>query len=335
MTMRKYNFSDELMARFYDGETTAEETMMILNAAKEDPELKREIDFMNSFPEELMDVHVSREEISTAKIISMQPGFVPMWRLAAQSKSYGKDSNVSNDCVVRCEYEILKSYQPDVALESLIQLSKDNKWLQPAGTPLYNIGRLLEYNNLSVVRRYDCKPETICQELQGNCQVIVVVNAEKLYSHADVKNDPNHAVIARQIDQDTVTVYDPQYQKEEHYPLPQFIEAWKDSHYYLVSITERGLRRYDPQPIDVKDFQLTSDLEELMEAIAENCHDVWARQRMDEGWTYGPHRDDAMKYSPDLVPYSDLPEEEKEYDRLMARETLKLVRGLGYKIVKE
>jgi hypothetical protein len=56
---------------------------------------------------------------------------------------------------------------------------------------------------------------------------------------------------------------------------------------------------------------------------------------MDEGWTYGPHRDDAMKYSPDLVPYSDLPEEEKEYDRLMARETLKLVRGLGYKIVKE
>jgi hypothetical protein len=333
--MRKYNFSDELMARFYDGETTAAETMMILNAAKEDPELKKEIDFMTSFPEDLMDVRVSREEISSAKIISLQPSFVPMWRLAAQSKSYDKNSSISNDCVVRCEFEILKTYQPDVTIESLLQLSKDNKWLQPEGTPLYNIGRLLEHHKLSVVRRYDCKPEVISQELQGNCRVIVVVNAEKLYGSDNEKKDPNHAVIIKQIDQEFITVYDPQHQKEDNYSLSQFIEAWESSHYYLVSVTERGLRRYDPQPIDVKDFQLTSDLEELMEAIAENCHDVWARQRMDEGWTYGPNRDDDKKHSPDLVPYSDLPEKEKEYDRLMARETLKLVRGLGYKIVKE
>jgi len=333
--MRKYNFSDELMARFYDGETTAAETMMILNAAKEDPELKKEIDFMTSFPEDLMDVRVSREEISSAKIISLQPSFVPMWRLAAQSKSYDKNSSISNDCVVRCEFEILKTYQPDVTIESLLQLSKDNKWLQPEGTPLYNIGRLLEHHKLSVVRRYDCKPEVISQELQGNCRVIVVVNAEKLYGSDNEKKDPNHAVIIKQIDQEFITVYDPQHQKEDNYSLSQFIEAWESSHYYLVSVTERGLRRYDPQPIDVKDFQLTSDLEVLMEAIAENCHDVWARQRMDEGWTYGPNRDDDKKHSPDLVPYSDLPEKEKEYDRLMARETLKLVRGLGYKIVKE
>ena len=333
--MRKYNFSDELMARFYDGETTAAETMMILNAAKEDPELKKEIDFMTSFPEDLMDVRVSREEISSAKIISLQPSFVPMWRLAAQSKSYDKNSSISNDCVVRCEFEILKTYQPDVTIESLLQLSKDNKWLQPEGTPLYNIGRLLEHHKLSVVRRYDCKPEVISQELQGNCRVIVVVNAEKLYGSDNEKKDPNHAVIIKQIDQEFITVYDPQHQKEDNYSLSQFVEAWESSHYYLVSVTERGLRRYDPQPIDVKDFQLSSDLEELMEAIAENCHDVWARQRMDEGWTYGPNRDDDKKHSPDLVPYSDLPEKEKEYDRLMARETLKLVRGLGYKIVKE
>ena len=333
--MRKYNFTDELMARFYDGETTAEETMMILNAAKEDPELKKEIDFMTSFPEELMDVHVSREEISSAKIISLQPSFVPMWRLAAQSKAYDKNTNISNDCVVRCEFEILKAYHSDVTVESLMQLSKDNKWLLPEGTPLYNIGRLLELNKLSVVRRYDCKPDVICQELQGNCQVITVVNAEKLYGSTDVKDDPNHAVIVKQIGQDSITVYDPQHQKEDNYPLSHFLEAWKDSHYYLVSVTERGLRRYDPQPIDVKDFELTSDLEELMEAIAENCHDVWARQRINEGWTYGPNRDDTLKHSPDLVPYSDLPEKEKDYDRLMARETLKLVRGLGYKITKE
>ncbi|MCH5234098.1 MAG: Ryanodine receptor Ryr [Muribaculaceae bacterium] len=89
---------------------------------------------------------------------------------------------------------------------------------------------------------------------------------------------------------------------------------------------------YNPQPIDVEDIILDSDLEELTEAIAENAHDIWARARMDEGWTYGPVRNDALKQHPDLVPYSRLPESEKEYDRLMAMNTLRLVHRLGFKI---
>ena len=61
--MNKIDFSDELMARFYDGETTPEETIMILRAAKENPELKEEIDFMMSIPRELMDIQINREEL--------------------------------------------------------------------------------------------------------------------------------------------------------------------------------------------------------------------------------------------------------------------------------
>ena len=73
---------------------------------------------------------------------------------------------------------------------------------------------------------------------------------------------------------------------------------------------------------------------DLREAIAENAHDVWAEARIEEGWTYGPVRDDAHKKHPDLIPYSALPESEKEYDRIMAFNTIKLVRKLGFKIVK-
>jgi hypothetical protein len=38
--------------------------------------------------------------------------------------------------------------------------------------------------------------------------------------------------------------------------------------------------------------------------------------------------------TPDMVPYSQLPESEKQYDRVMADDTLKLLIALGYRIVK-
>ena len=92
---------------------------------------------------------------------------------------------------------------------------------------------------------------------------------------------------------------------------------------------------YEPHPINVDSIPLDGDLEELEEAIAENAHDVWAKARLKEGWTYGEERDDARKKHPDLIPYSALPDIEKEYDRLMAFNTIKLVKKLGFEIVKK
>ena len=92
---------------------------------------------------------------------------------------------------------------------------------------------------------------------------------------------------------------------------------------------------YDPHPIDTAHIDLPADVAELTERLAENTHDVWARQRMKEGWTFGPKRDDAGKYHPGLVPYADLSETEKEYDRKTAVETLKMIVAMGYRIEKE
>jgi hypothetical protein len=72
----------------------------------------------------------------------------------------------------------------------------------------------------------------------------------------------------------------------------------------------------------------------LTERLAEHSHDVWATQRIADGWTYGPKRDDATKQHPDLIPYAELPEPEKEYDRKAAMETLKAIIALGYRIVR-
>ncbi len=92
---------------------------------------------------------------------------------------------------------------------------------------------------------------------------------------------------------------------------------------------------YTPTPIDTSNITLDSELLELTELIAENCHDLWAVGRLAEGWTYGETKDNEAKKNPCLVPYGDLPESEKEYDRVTTMETLKLIVKLGYKITKE
>lgn len=90
--------------------------------------------------------------------------------------------------------------------------------------------------------------------------------------------------------------------------------------------------RYLPTPIDTASVALEPELLELAERLAENTHDVWARERLAQGWKYGPCRRDDVKEHPCLVPYAMLPEEEKVYDRNTAIETLKAVSALGYKI---
>lgn len=91
---------------------------------------------------------------------------------------------------------------------------------------------------------------------------------------------------------------------------------------------------YIPKPIDTADITLSAELQELTEEMARNVHEVWSQTRINDGWTYGPERNDAQKKHPCLVPYDDLPESEKEYDRNTSQETLRLILKLGFEIRK-
>ena len=89
---------------------------------------------------------------------------------------------------------------------------------------------------------------------------------------------------------------------------------------------------YTPKPIDTSTIQLKEGILELTERLAENAHDVRARQRLADGWTYGPERDDAAKNYPCLVQCHELPDSENGNDRHKAVETIKGIMALGYTI---
>ena len=92
--------------------------------------------------------------------------------------------------------------------------------------------------------------------------------------------------------------------------------------------------KYTAQPIDTTDVKLPKELEQLVEQMSKNVHEVWAESRINQGWTYDEKRNDELKTHPCLIPYEELPEVEKDYDRNTAVGTLKLILKLGFKISK-
>lgn len=93
-------------------------------------------------------------------------------------------------------------------------------------------------------------------------------------------------------------------------------------------------KTYTPQPIDTTGVELPKKLKQLVEEMSKNVHEVWSETRIQQGWTYGEQRNDELKTHPCLVPYEELPESEKEYDRNTSVGTLKLILKLGFKIEK-
>lgn len=92
---------------------------------------------------------------------------------------------------------------------------------------------------------------------------------------------------------------------------------------------------YIPQPIDVSDVELPKELVSLVECLSKNVHEVWASERILLGWQYGSERNDELKHHPCLIPYEELPETEREFDRNTAMNTLKFIYKLGFKIEKQ
>ena len=91
---------------------------------------------------------------------------------------------------------------------------------------------------------------------------------------------------------------------------------------------------YEPKPLDTSNVRLPDSLEDLIEQLAENVHEVWASGRLAEGWRLGPQRSDETKEHPNLVPFDELPDVEKEVDRRTAVQTLKMILAIGYRIEK-
>ncbi|MBI5443121.1 MAG: Ryanodine receptor Ryr [Deltaproteobacteria bacterium] len=108
----------------------------------------------------------------------------------------------------------------------------------------------------------------------------------------------------------------------------------KEKGRFAIDSKEPGPGGYRPRPVDTSGVAISNEIADLTELLARNTHENWAHQRLSDGWRWGPARDDARREHPCLVSYDDLPEEEREYDRRTALETIRLVLALGYRIVR-
>lgn len=314
----KNQISDELLAAFLDGNTNAEDTMRVLNAAEQDMELQEIIRIASEVDEDMA--------------ITVKPTIIPMTAMAAKKKE-------TYLCDIECEEFVLHQFGIEVTHKSLLDTAYKNRWLKDKGMPLYNIGRLLEKNNLPVSRRYNSHIEEVVRLLSAGNQLIAVVDDTLLgNAQSSANQHPNHAVAISSIsvETDEIILFNPNTDEElTKYSISSFMEAWRQSNNYLVVINTTDKFVYEPSPIGLDDVELSEDLSELQEAIAENAHEIWAKNRRDQGWSYGPERNDQKKETPDMIPYCNLPESEKLYDREMAMQTLKLVKKLGFDIVKQ
>lgn len=250
---------------------------------------------------------------------------------------------VDNLCAVRCEGYALRAFGFNVSDKDLEKEAEDNGWLKSEGVPLHSIGLLSGRYGIYATRRFECSIDDILETLSKDEIVIAVIDKTELGTTLEDANrndlvngeTPNHAVVIQSVDykHNTITILEPGItNSSQTYPIDIFQNAWDDSANYLVSLSNQN--NYDPHPINLDNVDVEPELVELQEAIAENAHEVWAKKRKDEGWGYGPERDDVRKLHPDMLPYDLLPESEKEYDRQMAINTIKLVKKLGWDFKK-
>jgi len=296
--------TDEMLSAYMAGNATVHETAQILRAAETDATIRETLQVL---------LELDAEE---------QQSVLPMMAMAAD------DVEQANRCAIRCEAYILRNMGIMVHVDELTKEAEDQGWLHSEGTPLYNIGRLSERYGMVASRRYECSVEDIAMALATGKQVIAVVD-----TNGDGK--PNHSVVVMTWMEDAIEIFDPDTEADTTVlPLADFAAQWTTSHNYMVIISDAAIDEYEPHPIDLSDVRLDPEMDELREAIAENAHEVWAAARRSQGWTYGPQRSDDKKQTPDMVPYSRLTDEEKQYDRDMAENTIKLLKKLGWKIRK-
>lgn len=250
-------------------------------------------------------------------------------------------------CAIKCEEFILHVFGIHKTLEELRILASTKDWLKEDGVEMLDLGAIPEYYGLTVNKRAAGDIESIADALANGHQVIVAVDGGELIGNPaeEIAEDvlaggvADHCVVVLSIDKEAnnVAIYDPAIGVIPIIvSIEHFIDAWEDSNKYMVTIKRKDMEQntYTPHPVNLEGIELTPQLEQLREAIAENAHEVWAVGRIKEGWTYGPERDDKLKKHPDLIPYSELPDGEKQYDRETAMNTIKLVIKLGYDLVK-
>lgn len=193
-------------------------------------------------------------------------------------------------------------------------------------------GDNLKETNLRVFEREVANPGSVFKALKKGGLIFPVVK-RSLFGGDDESGCATY-LLEKDEDKQTVNLYRADRDEVVECSVVEFLQSWEAMNGRCVTAFPARKDTYQPKLLDLQHTPLPDDCEELMEAIAENVHDMWAMERQSEGWTYGNRRDDEKLETPDMVPYAQLPESERQYDRKVAADTLRLLTVLGYKIVK-
>lgn len=186
-----------------------------------------------------------------------------------------------------------------------------------------------ENSGLRFYQRKVANPKTIFKTLKKGGVIIPTVESVMFGGDAHVFTAT--ILLSASNDLSQVKLYDPFSYSEIEYATDDFLKCWEAANGECTTAFDQN-GTYNPKLLDLTHVSLPDFMDELCEAIAENAHDTWAWERQSEGWTYGSERDDENLLTPDMVPYAELPDSERQYDRVMAFDTLRLLIALGYKI---
>ena len=190
-----------------------------------------------------------------------------------------------------------------------------------------------EQGGWRVFKRYEFNPMAIFAAV-GKGGIIMPIVSGKFFGDSD--EGLNYTVIITvNRAKRSILLFNPLTGKEEQFDLDEFISQWETDGSDCVTAFANDERTYCPPLNDLTAISLPEDLIALREVLAEHAHNVWATERQSEGWTYGPKRDDHRLETPDMLPYDRLPETEKDYDRKMATNTIKLLIDMGYRIERQ
>ena len=202
-----------------------------------------------------------------------------------------------NLCDFQCECYVLGRRGIGCDAGALSEQARKNRWLREKGTPLHSIGRLLEQQGLIVMRRFGAEMADIVRAIDAGHDVIVVVD-NGAFPHGAATDAAYHAVVVKAVGETEVELYDPAAEADTAVcGRDAFETAWKAANAYLVRVKSRD-SDYNPRPIDLDDVELSVDRH------------------------------------PDTAPYAMLPDSEKEYDRRMAFDTIRLMKKLGYDLIR-
>lgn len=223
----KHILSDELIAAYLDGNATAEECLLILQAMEHDAQLRERL-------------RVSLTVDAEMGLLLHQSHHLPTTAMAAECEE-------GSFCCLECEKWVLRRRSINYDEQQLLNNALRNGWLKENGTALHNVGRHLETAGLTVVRQYDCQLQDISDALSQGFDVIIAVDGGELLGNPHIEQIedallgemPDHTVVVIACDMhaQTITLFDPNSSHlHDQYSFAQFANAWKDARNYMVII---------------------------------------------------------------------------------------------------